>query len=480
MSSVTRPDAARLGRWILSWIQPSGALHGFHNHTIWGSNPYRWRDYWSGHSTFSAPLMIALVRLLTERPDPRGQELLRRLVRFQGETRQPNGEYAHIGFQCGEVLQHGLIHNAVPNVALAVVLRDGRHLLGPGLADETAGWLRRSLEVLDRHYPNETPGSGTCNQEYARTWARLVYAEATGDETARHRARRELDQFIADFHRYGLPDAESAGAIRAVSDPTYIEPAEYYGLMVCPLLEAYRIFGDERYLAKARAFARHVVRSSWVDAGGCRRLHRAYQFLGDRWRRTTAPMCLSGSGLTLFALHRLNEIAPAQEWAEFLREADVSYARHQHPAGFFLPGSGWHSEMDVVPCTSWQVHDFLYLVTSQAVGAGIWDALFAPAAARIHLLLGDQCFYAENGPHWAVADYQTTDAYCLRGRKDRERFGRATPDWMPLAPKLQPEMVFPDLPVLVKTDDGVILNQGDLERLEVMTNGTVAWLGYGR
>ena len=57
-------DLAALGNWLYSWVQPDGAIHGFHNHSVWGDNPIRWADYTSGHSTFAAPMLPALAILL--------------------------------------------------------------------------------------------------------------------------------------------------------------------------------------------------------------------------------------------------------------------------------------------------------------------------------------------------------------------------------------------------------------------------------
>ena len=27
-------DLAALGNWLYSWVQPDGAIHGFHNHSV--------------------------------------------------------------------------------------------------------------------------------------------------------------------------------------------------------------------------------------------------------------------------------------------------------------------------------------------------------------------------------------------------------------------------------------------------------------
>jgi len=64
--------------------------------------------------------LIGLATALRQRPDPCGQELLKRMAQFQSTSFQPDGQFAHIGFQIGELVHEGLIHNVVPCVALAI------------------------------------------------------------------------------------------------------------------------------------------------------------------------------------------------------------------------------------------------------------------------------------------------------------------------------------------------------------------------
>ena len=108
---------AALGNWLYSWVQPDGAIHGFHNHSVWGENPIRWADYTSGHSPFAAPMLPALAILLEKGYDARGAELLDRMMRHQAQDMRPDGEYNHIGFQTGELAKPGLIHNIVPELS---------------------------------------------------------------------------------------------------------------------------------------------------------------------------------------------------------------------------------------------------------------------------------------------------------------------------------------------------------------------------
>ena len=126
-------DLAALGNWLCSWIQPSGAIFGFHNHSVWGDNPLRWPDYTSGHSTFAAPLLPGFAEALCKRYDERGKELLEKMLRFQAGAMRPDGEYLHIGFQAGELAKVGLIHNMVPVLSMLLAAGLGQHYLSPDI-----------------------------------------------------------------------------------------------------------------------------------------------------------------------------------------------------------------------------------------------------------------------------------------------------------------------------------------------------------
>ena len=150
------PRLPELGRWLAGWVQPEGTIFGFHNHSVWGDNPFRYGDFTAGHSTFASPLLPALASALKQQPDERGAELLERLVRFQTSSFQPDGQFAHIGFQCGEMLKGGLIHNVVPCAALSTVAG-----ISDLLRQEIDQAVRGVLAATDRLY-GKGPGEGTC------------------------------------------------------------------------------------------------------------------------------------------------------------------------------------------------------------------------------------------------------------------------------------------------------------------------------
>lgn len=453
-------DAARAGRWLRSWIQPNGAVYGFHNHMVWGSNPGRWGDCWSGHSTAASPVIPALANALGKCPNAQGEELLRTLVRFQATSFQENGNYKHVGFQIGELLSEGLIHNAQPNVMLLQAVIAAPHILGEELCDlvrtandRNAPWQARMGEVF------------TTNQEYARIWGQLLYARAFNDTRYVKGALEDIDKLIRLVHVYGLPDEDSAGTLRALDNPDGVEPAEYYGLMLLPLVLAYEMSGAERYLKAAGDLCRHVVRSAWTDGRGCLRMHRHWYRVNGRWTRLTSPMLVCGMGTTLEGLRAYLEHCPDEEIAAGVAGFDAALARYQHPAGFIAPATGWASEIDVAPSSAWMTHDWRYLTRHSEIDGRFWETFWSDYD-RCAVLLGEQCLWVEMGPHWAIADYQWRDAYDMKGRKDRTRFGRDM-RWVGGPTALPPDYDFA-LPQFIKLDSRIEqVDDAGLE-LEVM------------
>ena len=462
------PDAASLGNWLSSWVREDGSIYGFHNHSVWGGNPYRWLDFTSGHSTWTSPFIAALADALRQCPDPRGEELLRRMVDFQTASFQEDGNYEHIGFQVGETLKRGLIHNAITNVSLGLAA-----CLAPdALGDTGVDTVRRAFErnVVCHGRPNE---NATCNQDYARIWAKLLFADYADDNRFRDSVRGDIDYMIEHFHVRGLPDGESAGTLRSVNDTSAVEPAEYYGLMISPLVRAASVYGDTRYFDEAVALARHVVRSSWTDSRGAVRFHRLWYRRRDEWAVNREPMLISGMGDTLAGILDIVETRGNRELEAFLADCDRTYAAYQHPRGFFAAATGWQSEVDVAPSSAWHAHDFRYLVRRAEITPEFWDRMFAPDGGSVSVLLGDQCLWAEVGPHWAVSDYFWQDVFNLRGRKDRGYFGREM-GWVGGPRALPDAFSFPGLPTFRKTESGIALVSGDAE---VSSIASVPYLG---
>lgn len=445
----------RLGNWLGTWVQESGEIFGFHNHPVWGGNPYRWSDFSSGHATWASPLAVGLAQALRVLPDQRGSRLLRQLIDFQAQSFQADGNYAHVGFQIGEQLKRGLIHNAIANVSML----DAVNRFSDGIGDDRRAAVidafLRNLVCHDR--PNER---SVCNQSYAAIWARLLYGEVSGDRRFYDELQQDLRYMIEHYHVRGLPDVDSAGTLRDQNTVDATEPAEYYGLMISPLVLAARVYGDQVFFDEAVALARHLARSTWTDGKGRRRFHRLWFRLGGPWQVNYRPMCISGMGDSLSGVLDLLESSDLdstdrREMEQFVSDSLDTYQAYQHPRGFFASATGWHSEVDIAPSSAWHSHDFRFLVaacvdTPQA-GNAFWDAFFREELGTA-VLLGDQCLWIERGVHWAIADYYWQDVFQLVGRKDRPFFGRNL-GWVGGPRALPDEFAFEDMPRFLKTDE---------------------------
>lgn len=474
-------DTAMLGNWLRSWVQPSGAIHGFHNHSVWGGNPYRWNDFTSGHSAWSSLYAAGIACALQQRPDSRGLALLRALIGFQTGAFQENGQFAHIGFQVGESLKSGLIHNVLADVALALTAIHGRHFLSEADRAGIGQAIIRNLDACRVYGGGRATPDGCCNQEYARIWAKLLFRAAFDDPRWQDDIVPDLELMLERYHVAGLPDPDSEGTLRALSDPNTIEPAEYYGLMIAPLVLAYEQLGETRYLHKAAALCRHVARSAWTDANGNRRFHRLYYRLNDRFVKIDSPMLIAGMGDTLFGIRQYLRHERDGELAAFVADCEATFARHQTPRGYFTSASGWHSEIDIAPGTGWHAHDFHYWTARGPIPDDFWDRLFADNG-RTSVLLGDQCFWIERGDHWSIADYESRDVYMLLGRKSQAVFGRDYPAWIgaPAERTLPAFFGFPELPVFVRTDRGIYLKAARTNPIDdgdIVSAASVPYLG---
>lgn len=239
-----------------------------------------------------------------------------------------------------------------------------------------------------------------------------------------------------------------------MGNPDVLEPAEYYGLMLFPLLEASQRYNDERFLSGARGIARHVMRSSWIDGNGQRRLHRLWQRIDGIWHKCDEPMLIGGAGVTLAALQRLHEISRDEEIASFLADMDATYAHYQHPCGFFLAASGWGSEPDVIPSSAWQSHDLFHLLARHGVPHDFWSEFFR-VEERVAALLGHSLLWLETEEHWTLRGYASMHGLELAGRKDSAHFGVDIPAWISSNRELPSEWQMPDRPIFARTNKGV-------------------------
>lgn len=225
--------------------------------------------------------------------------------------------------------------------------------------------------------------------------------------------------------------------------------------MIHPLLCAARRYGESRYLNEARGFARHVVRSAWRDGTGMLRFHRLWRKVDTQFIRIREPMLIGGMGITLSALQQLCREEPDVEMEDFLAAMDRTYAHYQNPAGFFLAASGWYTEADVIPSSAWHSHDLVHLVRRHPLPPGFWDQVFA-GYDKVAVVLGVNLFWCETDTHWAVRGYESSHGLELVGRKDTAHFNVDIPRWVQNGNHPQPDMLMPDQPKFLRTDDQIV------------------------
>ena len=474
-------DVPALARWMRTWVGEEGQIRGFHNHSVWGTNPATFLDFTSGHQAFSAPATAAFAEALARRPDERGLALWRRMMLFQARTVQADGQFRHIGFQVGESATSGLIHNMVGCLGLLEGLRHAGHLLEPAERAEVLRAVRANLDACRVYGGGRPTAEGTVNQEYARVWAKLRYAELSGDDVYDDELADDLDDLVRLSSVPGVPDEDSAGAYRQPADRAgggILEPAEYYGLMIVPLVLGARRFRRPDLLAEAVRLSRHVARSAWVDERGCTRYHRYWYVRQDTVLRTTTPMLVAGMGLSLYGIDEVLTEVDDPELAGFVDRCLATYAAYQTPAGYFASATGWHNEADVAPSTAWHAHDLLFLVRHTETTASFWDTVFAEHE-RQSVLLSDRACWVEDGVHWAILSPVTAGDLSIYGRKDRDTFGRSYFAWTDKEP-LPAELELPGAPQFFVADGGIYRVDDTDREADVSVLGAVPYRGHVR
>ncbi|HQJ76255.1 MAG TPA: hypothetical protein PKW14_11775 [Bacteroidota bacterium] len=428
-------NIAKLGNWLNSWVGANGEIRGFHNHSVWGDNPYRYGDFTSGHTTFASPFIPALSYGYLKKQDNRVLELIKKLIKFQTNSFQENGFFAHIGFQVGEKLKHGLIHNVVPDVALsesALILKD---ILDEDTLKEIDLALRKNFDGTNKVYfegPTTNLNGLTqscCNQDYCRLWARLLHMKAFNHNDWDELVYNGLNFMIEYFHINGIPENDCSATSRIISDKNFLEPAEYYGLMINPLILGYERYNEKRFLEEALKLANHIIKSSWVDKNNCKRFHRNYIKRQGKYVCVKEPMLIGGMGITLSSIYRLNNILKKEEINEYLNDIDRTYSFYQSESGFFLAGTGWYKECDIIPSTAWQSHDFYYLMNKYDVDDNFWNEFFTDDE-KFSVVLGINCYWIENKKHWALKGYYAQWDANIIGRKDEDVFYYDIPEWI--------------------------------------------------
>ncbi|GMQ63804.1 hypothetical protein [Vallitalea maricola] len=461
-------NAGSLGNWIKSWVQDNGAIYGFHNHSVWGSNPYRLQDFTCGHSTFAAPFLAGVACALSKKMNNEAKELLDVLIEFQATSFQENSQYKHVGFQVGETLQSGLIHNAVANISLGLTAYYGKEYLSSDKLELIKKAILKNLIGTYGWGKGRPSNDSCCNQDYARIWSKLIFQKAFDDYRFKDELPEDIDFMIKNFHRTGFPDEESVATYRNIcfEQNDVVEPTEYYGLMICPLIEAYEQYNEKRFLDQAVAICKQIVRSSWVDENGKRRLHKMYYKVNGKWERLDEPMLIAGMGMTILGMSKCLQYHESQEIRKFVEESNETYAFYQTKRGYFVSATGWKAEQDVAPCTAWHAHDFLYLIESaDLINEEFWNE-FNKEYDKTAVLLGDNCIWVEDNTHWAIKDYYSNEIYKIYGRKDNNKFG-VDMGWIPGNRSIDEKYKFQGAPVFVRTSNDILVINKEERQLDI-------------
>lgn len=452
-------NTAKLGNWLNSWVQEDGAINGFHNHSVWGSNPYRLLDFTSEHTTFASPFLVGVAKALSLEMNEQGKELLNKLVEFQATSFQENSQYEHVGYQVGETLHTGLIHNAIANVSLLLTLEYSKEFLEQDMIQKIGDAVIKNLSGTMGWGGGRPCKASCCNQDYARIWSKLLYQRLFENDYLKEEIVEDIDYMINQFHVKGFPDEESIATYRNITlEQNTIEPTEYYGLMINPLIEAYDQYGDKKYLDEAIGICRHVVRSSWVDENNQRRFHKMYVRANGKWSKIKDTMLISGMALTLRGIKMCLKHFPNDEMQQFLDECNKTYEYYQTKRGYFVAATGWYAEADVAPCTAWQSHDFMYLLEEQEqLSDDFWKDFFSKDEA-ISILVGHNCVWVEDNTYWAIKDYFGSGLYMVAGRKDDKKFVIDI-GWIPSNRQVDEKYKFKDCPMFYNFEDAIKIDK---------------------
>jgi hypothetical protein len=398
--------AGRLLRYLRTWQAPSGAWHGVHTHPVWRIHPGVLEDHYTGWSAWGAPGFLGLADLVARTGNETVTATTRRLAEFVLASQMGSGRWDHCGAELGQRYNDAPVDNFLQDLSLCHLARVAPAALPAGGAAEVAERVRRNLETYFADLAEvETRGHllvSTVNQDCAGIWAMLEWMRAFGRDAAwLELALRGLRTHAAQHLVRGLPTADCAGMLRSGDLPDYIEPAEYYGVIIPPHVLAYRETGEREFLDVALALARHVMRNAWRDARGCLRLHRTCDRVKGEWRVSQAPMLVAGGGLFLRALVELQAEAPSAEAEEFLREMEATLASYQNEFGFIAQATDWHDDYDLICGTVWQAHDLAYL-GARVGDAGAFGRALAEPGPDLGIVIGWHDCWVESATQWGL------------------------------------------------------------------------------
>lgn len=449
--------AGRLLRYLRTWQTPAGALHGVHTHPVWRIHPGVVEDHYTGYSAWGAPGLFGLADLAVKTRLPEVEACGRNWVTYVLTTFMANGRWDCCGAELGRRFNAAPVDNFLQDASLCYYARVAGHVLSAEERSCIGDRVRRNLETyLQQAGRPESTGHllvETVNQDCAGIWAMGEWMQAFGkDQVWRDLMLRRLQAHLREHLVVGLPDAESGGFLRAGSLPDYIEPAEYYGVIMPAYLHGYRLSGDATLLRAAVAMARHVIRNAWRDARGCLRLHRTCDRVKGAWRVSQSPMLVAGGGLFLRVLRELTAITPLPEAAPFLAEMEATLGFYQNDYGFIVAATEWHDDYDLICGTVWEAHDLAYL------GARVADTVTFNAALRspapdLGIVIGWHDLWIESASQWSLKR-PWSYGFSYSGNKHGLAAATAVPAWgNPVRPEIA---FFPEVKVRMVGDEIVI------------------------
>ncbi|MBI3986082.1 MAG: hypothetical protein HY343_04140 [Lentisphaerae bacterium] len=398
--------AGKLLRYLLTWQDAKGAFHGVHTHPVWRLHPGLLEDHYTGYSAWGAPVLIGLADILTSTGHSRVEDVTRSFLRYLLATQQPDDSWDNAGAEFGRCFNASCVDNMLQDLSLSYFAGRLRERLPPSIFTEIGERVARNLRkfrLSDDHIrTHDHIVCGTVNQDCAGIWAMYEWMNTFGwDSGLEASLRLALDRHLEKHLVCGVPDSDCGGMLRSDGPPDYIEPAEYYGVIVPAFLWAYRRTDDSRYLEAAGKMVRHVIRNSWRDHQQCRRLHRSCDRIKGEWKVSHSPMLISGGGLFLRTLQDYLAIRPDTEASTFIDALIHTCRFYQNDYGYITQASGWHDDFDVIVGTVWECHDLAFFGRQVRDPAAFIRAFESPSPA-LALTLGWNDAWAENDRQWAI------------------------------------------------------------------------------
>ena len=457
--------AGKLLRYLRTWQAPDGALHGVHTHPVWRLHPAVVEDHYTGYSAWGAPGLLGLADLAASTRLPAVVATGQGWVRYVLTTFMGNERWDHCGAELGRRFNEAAVDNFLQDLSLCYYARVAADTLSAAERAAIGDRVRRNLETYLRAAGRpEVDGhllTGTVNQDCAGLWAMAEWMQTYGEDARwRDLVLRGLQAHLRQHFVTGLPGADCGGMLRATNLPDYVEPAEYYGVILPAYLHGHRLGGGAELLAAAVAMARHVIRNAWRDAHGCLRLHRTCDRVGGVWRVSQSPMLVAGGGLFLRALRELAALTPLPEAAPFLAEMEATLGFYQNDFGFIVAATEWHDDYDLICGTVWEAHDLAYLGARVANTAAFESALSSPAP-DLGIVIGWHDLWMESAKQWALGR-PWSYGFSYTGDKWGDEAAVAVPAWgnpkrpeIPFRPEVKVRMVgnelvihAPDYPVI--------------------------------